>query len=123
MKWCYSTHSKTFHGQFDSREQALDDADGAATDLGRCKPLDLGALARQCFPASDLGEMIGCQLSDIVGDYADDAFSFQDFVELEASIVPIVTAFLEKHVSSFYEVVETEDVLFSPEQIRKDPTP
>jgi hypothetical protein len=111
LKWCYSTNSETFQGEFDSREEAMDAADGGATELGRCKPLDLEALARRIFSASDLDDLIHTQLSDLVGDCAEDAISFQDFQELEGSILPIATAFLEKHLKGFCEVIETESVI------------
>lgn len=118
MKWCYSANAETFTGSFETRLGALQEAiDASSCDyvtLGRCKPLDFMDIAKSIVGRDELEERVFCQISDVVGDCAEDAVSREDFAELESKVLPIVSAWLEKHFGSYYEVTETEEVKAAP---------
>ena len=112
MKWCFSTNGETFDGRFDSREEAIEEARESGedfADIGRAKPIDFAEIAR-LLAKDTLEDAIICQIGDLVGDCAEGAAQSRDFVSLANQVAPILEAWLTKHYSRFYEVVQTESV-------------
>lgn len=117
LKWCFSTNGETFDGNFDSREDALTEAFACVSegtqsvDIGRCKPIDFKEIAEHIVGADAIGDAVYVQISDLVGDCAEDATTRGDLNELADQMVPVVEAWLKKHYGSFYEVSETENIM------------
>ena len=112
MKWCFSTNGETFEGAFCYREEAIEEARESGNDIvdiGRSKPIDFAKMAR-VLAKDTLEDAIICQISDIVGDCAEDAAQSKDFLDLANQVAPILEAWLTRHYSVFYEVVQIESV-------------